>query len=63
MEGGESEGNEQRCKKTKVWKDHDHETGQFRGWICDYCNTICARAYDDPSILEANARALREFRL
>ena len=50
-------------KKSMFVLDHDHKTGQFRGWICDYCNTICARAYDDPSILEANARVLREFEL
>lgn len=28
-----------------VWVlEHNHKTGEFRGWICDYCNTIVARS-------------------
>ena len=27
--------------------DHDHQTGKFRGWICDNCNVSLARAGDN----------------
>jgi len=25
--------------------DHDHETNQFRGWLCHYCNTTLGRTH------------------
>jgi len=31
--------------------DHDHETGEFRGWICTQCNIILGMAKDDKDIL------------
>jgi len=27
-----------RCSKTKLLVDHDHVSGEFRGWICRNCN-------------------------
>jgi hypothetical protein len=27
--------------------DHDHKTGEFRGWICHDCNSALGRAGDD----------------
>ena len=24
--------------KRQIWLDHDHKTGQFRGWLCPRCN-------------------------
>lgn len=40
--------------------DHDHETGKFRGLICDKCNRLLAAARDNPTILRAAARYLKE---
>lgn len=31
--------------------DHDHKTGQFRGWICSNCNHALGKVKDDPEIL------------
>lgn len=33
-------------------KDHDHETGLGREWICDSCNTGLGRFKDDIKLLE-----------
>ena len=27
------------CKRAAKYADHDHTTGQFRGWLCPECNT------------------------
>jgi hypothetical protein len=39
--------------------DHDHETDEFRGWICFTCNTALGLVKDDPAHLEALAYYLR----
>jgi hypothetical protein len=31
--------------------DHDHKTGMIRGILCQECNTLLAKARDDPTIL------------
>ena len=41
--------------------DHHHETGLFRGWICDKCNTGLERFRDDPDTLRRAAQYLEEF--
>lgn len=35
----------------KLHLDHDHETGNFRGWLCYHCNNILGRAKDSEEIL------------
>jgi len=35
--------------------DHDHETGEFRGWLCDACNRALGHAKEDPTRLRALA--------
>lgn len=39
----------------KISLDHDHATGQFRGWLCDDCNNALGRARDNPAVLRALA--------
>ena len=40
--------------------DHDHKTGEVRGWICTYCNNMIARARDNAEILRNGAKYLEE---
>ncbi|MCK9319387.1 endonuclease domain-containing protein [Methanoculleus sp.] len=35
----------------KMCYDHDHKTGNFRGWICTHCNIILGHANDNPEYL------------
>jgi ribosomal protein L37AE/L43A len=32
--------------------DHNHETGQARGWICHDCNNALARTGENPNVLQ-----------
>jgi hypothetical protein len=32
--------------------DHNHETGKFRGWLCDNCNTGIGKLGDTVEGLE-----------
>ena len=44
-------------KGSRMCIDHDHQTGQFRGLLCDNCNRMIAR--DNPTILIAGADYLK----
>lgn len=40
--------------------DHDHETGKFRGWLCELCNKALGSAKDSPKILRKLADYLEK---
>lgn len=33
--------------------DHDHDTGKFRGWICNRCNRVLGFVQDSKDVLSA----------
>lgn len=43
--------------KQRFW-DHDHATGDFRGWLCNGCNAALGFARDNPATLRALATYL-----
>jgi hypothetical protein len=42
--------------------DHDHQTGEFRGWLCKRHNLGLAHFMDDPELLRKAADYLDKFR-
>ena len=40
--------------------DHDHETGQIRGLLCNKCNLLIGMADDNPALLRAAASYLEK---
>lgn len=44
-----------------VW-DHDHDTGEFRGYICDHCNWMLGHSRDNVGTLERAIGYLRRSR-
>jgi len=40
------------CKSGKIVVDHNHETGQIRGFICTYCNVMLGNAKDNIQTLQ-----------
>lgn len=42
--------------------DHDHKTGKTRGGLCSSCNIALGSMRDDPLLLEAAARYIRNHR-
>lgn len=40
--------------------DHDHATGKIRGLTCFRCNLMLGYAQDNPNILEAGSKYLKE---
>ena len=52
---------EKQGKKT-IWRiDHNHITGEYRGWICDYCNNGLSRFNDNPTVLRNAANYIENY--
>ncbi len=43
--------------------DHDHETGEFRGWLCPKCNHALGLFGDNEKIIESAIRYLTKDRV
>ena len=51
------------CNRTqlkRLYFDHDHATGAFRGWLCYKCNTALGLVGDSPEILRKMFNYLNE---
>lgn len=46
-----------RYQRRLFW-DHNHTTGEFRGWLCNNCNLLLGHAHDDTDRLRAAAEYL-----
>ena len=46
--------------KGRICYDHDHKTGEFRGWICHKCNLILGLSNDNPKILKSLIKYLNK---
>lgn len=42
-------------------KDHDHETGKARAWLCDSCNTGLGRFKDNVDLLKKAINYLEQY--
>lgn len=57
---------ESKCKgkggqKSGTWcLDHDHETGEFRGWLCHDCNRALGNFKDSTTLLESALQYLKD---
>ena len=44
----------------RICFDHNHETGNFRGWICQRCNTVLGFVKDDSELLTKLSKFLKD---
>lgn len=35
----------------RIYFDHCHQSGAFRGWLCIHCNLVLGHVRDDPALL------------
>lgn len=51
-------------KKSGTWcLDHDHETGEFRDWLCHECNRALGNFKDSVIMLESALEYLKKTRV
>src|SRR5579864_622282 len=56
-------GRKQKCgKRRRLYVDHDHKTGKFRGLTCFSCNSMLGFAKDSIKTLQAAIHYLRRTR-
>lgn len=49
------------CGNTgRICFDHNHQTGEFRGWLCAYCNMILGYAKDNANVLISLSNYLKK---
>mgnify|MGYP001605679604 CR=1 FL=1 len=46
--------------KKHICYDHNHKTGEFRGWLCQRCNTALGMVKDNSDTLRALANYLEK---
>jgi Recombination endonuclease VII len=46
--------------KMRLAMDHDHKTGELRGWLCDRCNNGIGHFGDDTELLRKAIAYLKE---
>lgn len=44
--------------EVRICADHIHQSGKFRGWLCNRCNLILGKAKDAPELLRLLAAYL-----
>jgi hypothetical protein len=45
---------------SKIVLDHNHNTGEIRGWVCDSCNTGIGRFKDDIKLIKSAMKFLEQ---
>lgn len=48
-------------KKGKLFLDHDHKTGKFRGWLCGQCNVGLGQLGDNIKSLQSVQKYLIHY--
>ena len=45
----------------RLYIDHNHETGEVRGLLCNYCNTLIGYAHEEVEILKSAINYLKKY--
>ena len=55
-------GTESHTKSGNFCVDHDHETGQVRSLLCDWCNKALGLFSDNPELMRSAAVYIEKFK-